>query len=474
MSDLYVTPSTLEVDYDKNLTELYRAITDQKWDRAIAVCRKYPVQAATWVVRHYEDDNEIMWRFLPIHSACARQPPASLIQALLRAYPDGAKCIDDQGMYALHYACGNQASRDVIRQLLVHFPEAAKIADPRGMLPIHYLACWGPSSVAVVDMLLVAHHDVGKARDEDGNAPLDLAREGDYPEREAVIRALTKKWNTKKSSRSLTLIAEEDDDEKKDEESYLHSPASSMGATSPKSQISPRNASEVSRLEEQIRKLRGELGTHQKTQKTKQVQQHGNQDPEPSSTSNTKTRKIELEWQKRYNDLENQMDTRERELGRENKLLREEEVELRKEMGLLQADLQIRSMSGSEKDQEIESLKKDLDESTDENRELRDTLGDLMEQHNAFKKRSHNLSDRLGSLSVSLESMMDQQQTLTTSMRARNEQYTTVLQKRQEKLQELEKLEQTLEADGHGLDSSLEKQMKEMEVIAAVIAAARQ
>ena len=79
-----------------------------------------PDQAATWVVRHYEPDEEdgedeeleIMWRFLPLHSACARQPPASVVTALLCAYPDGAKCQDDQGMYALHYACGNQASRD--------------------------------------------------------------------------------------------------------------------------------------------------------------------------------------------------------------------------------------------------------------------------------------------------------------------------------------------------------------------------
>lgn len=59
--DLYVTPSTLEVDYEKNLTELYRAITDQDWETAIRVCEDDPVQAATWVVRHYEaeeDDDE--------------------------------------------------------------------------------------------------------------------------------------------------------------------------------------------------------------------------------------------------------------------------------------------------------------------------------------------------------------------------------------------------------------------------------
>jgi len=122
-----------------------------------------------------------MWRFLPIHSACARKPPAELIAALLKAYPDGAKCVDDQGMYPLHYACGNQASREVVRQLIMAYPEAAKKADPRGMLPIHYVACWGPSSTAVIDMILVANRDVATAQDEDGNTPMDLALEADYP-----------------------------------------------------------------------------------------------------------------------------------------------------------------------------------------------------------------------------------------------------------------------------------------------------
>lgn len=119
--DLFVTPSTLEVDYDKNLTELYQAIVDENWGEAVAVAERDPLQAATWVVRHYQDENsnsnsnelqsvvsgrttnpgdsdpEIMWRFLPLHSACARQPPASVITALLKAYPDAAKCVDDQG-----------------------------------------------------------------------------------------------------------------------------------------------------------------------------------------------------------------------------------------------------------------------------------------------------------------------------------------------------------------------------------------
>ena len=217
--DLLVTPSTLEVDYDKNLTTLYQAITDQDWEQAIAVAERDPIQAATWVVRHYQDENqsvvsgrtgyttanggdpEIMWRFLPLHSACARQPPTAVLTALIRAYPDAAKCVDDQGMYALHYACGNQAPAAGVRNLLVQFPRAALKPDPRGMLPLHYLACWGPSQMSVVDMLLVATKDRIHQRDHDGNTPLDLAMQGEYPEAKAVAEAL-RNWISSSNSRS--------------------------------------------------------------------------------------------------------------------------------------------------------------------------------------------------------------------------------------------------------------------------------
>mmetsp|Transcript_15846 Transcript_15846/g.36520 ORF Transcript_15846/g.36520 Transcript_15846/m.36520 type:complete len:406 (-) Transcript_15846:165-1382(-) len=186
----------LEVDFHENITDLYKAITESDWDEAIRAVKKNPDEAKTWVVRKHEDDpTKNMWRFLPIHSACARQPPASVIKALLAAYPSGARSVDDQGMYALHYAAGNQASREVIRALLMAFPDAAKLTDPRGMLPIHYIACWGPSSISVVDMILVANRNISDCKDEDGNTPSDLAKDGDYPESNAVVAAL-KRWST--------------------------------------------------------------------------------------------------------------------------------------------------------------------------------------------------------------------------------------------------------------------------------------
>mmetsp|Transcript_753 Transcript_753/g.835 ORF Transcript_753/g.835 Transcript_753/m.835 type:complete len:546 (+) Transcript_753:75-1712(+) len=182
----------LEVDYDKNVTGLYESISESDWDVAIDDVKANPEEAKTWVVRRHRDgvQDGVMWRFLPIHSACARQPPEPLINTLLSVYPDGAKCLDDQGMLPIHYACGNQASIEVIRLLLLANADGAFTADPNGMLPIHYVSQWGPSSPSVINVLLFSNRNVANAKDIDGNTPLDLAREGDYPERDDVVYAL--------------------------------------------------------------------------------------------------------------------------------------------------------------------------------------------------------------------------------------------------------------------------------------------
>ena len=91
----------LEVDVEDS-TALYKAITESDWDAAIGAVERNPEEAKTWVVKkHTEDPSKTVWRFLPIHSACARQPPTELIMALIAAHPEGARCVDGQGMYAL-------------------------------------------------------------------------------------------------------------------------------------------------------------------------------------------------------------------------------------------------------------------------------------------------------------------------------------------------------------------------------------
>jgi ankyrin repeat protein len=188
----------MEVDYDKNITQLYYAISHSKWEEALDAVHHNPHEAMTWVVRYHpgkkkkDPTKSVMWRFLPLHSACARDPPSQVIEALLKAYPEGVQCPDNQGMVPLHYACSNQASRDVVRRLLVAYSPAAQIPDPRGMLPLHYLACWGPSTIRVLDMLVVAYRDALHRQDQEGKTPLDLAMDGDNEE---VIAAL-KRWRS--------------------------------------------------------------------------------------------------------------------------------------------------------------------------------------------------------------------------------------------------------------------------------------
>ena len=92
----------------------------------------------------------------------------------------------------LHYACGNQASSSVIRMLLSANPSATKTADPSGMIPIHFAARWGPSSVSVIDMLILTDSSCRQIRASDGLTALDMAKVGDYTERADVISSLSR------------------------------------------------------------------------------------------------------------------------------------------------------------------------------------------------------------------------------------------------------------------------------------------
>jgi predicted nucleic acid-binding Zn-ribbon protein len=457
-----VVPSNLEVDYDKNITRLYQAITSCDWDEALSAIKRNPEEARTWVVRYsdeeVDDDDEplIMWRFLPIHSACARQPPASVIQALLHAYPDSAKCIDDQGMYALHYACGNHASREVIRLLLMSFPDAAKIADPQGMLPIHYLACWGPSSVSVIDMVLVANRDVASAQDHEGQTPIDLALDGQYPERNAVVAAL-KRWldntGSAKSGHSNATsslprggsslnskVSTDFREEKKEPETNPYSPIREQIESIP-DVATPRT---VGRLKYEIQSLKSDQ------------------------------KKLETNWEQRLVYQKDQFGDQMHDLAQRLKDLETEQNESGRQIAMLQQDLQ-------DRDKELLETKEDLGETrtqlrtTEEERDaLRETLADLTEQHDKFKKRSEMMGDRLGSLNASLFSMMDQQTVVLDAMKAREAQLSALSNLRRNKMKELVAMEEEEPSEETDLNSCLLKQTKEMEAITAVIAAVRQ
>ena len=79
----------------------------------------------------------------------------------------------------------------MIRLLLSVNPSATKTADPEGKVPLHYAACWGPSSVIVVDMLLLTDASSRDMRASGGLRALDMAKAGDYPGRADVVSSLS-------------------------------------------------------------------------------------------------------------------------------------------------------------------------------------------------------------------------------------------------------------------------------------------
>eukprot|EP00557_Chaetoceros_sp_GSL56_P001319 CAMPEP_0176494138 /NCGR_PEP_ID=MMETSP0200_2-20121128/9924_1 /TAXON_ID=947934 /ORGANISM="Chaetoceros sp., Strain GSL56" /LENGTH=631 /DNA_ID=CAMNT_0017891851 /DNA_START=47 /DNA_END=1939 /DNA_ORIENTATION=+ len=184
----------LEVDCDLNPTDLYTSICALDWKRALRALEKNPIESRIWVVKRdpcSDKDSDVV-RFLPLHSACARQPPLDLIIKLLSLYSDASSIVDDNGMYPLHYACANQASAEVIELLLVHYPEAnSHRVEMNGSLPIHLSAQWGVSSPVVMKLLLNQNTSLACARDSDDLSPLELAiHADDYEYKEEVVEIL--------------------------------------------------------------------------------------------------------------------------------------------------------------------------------------------------------------------------------------------------------------------------------------------
>lgn len=266
----------LEVDYDNKVTDVYRFISNSQWEDAFHALKQNPIEAKTWVVRYNEDDKKgLMWRFLPLHSACARQPPEYIVKALIDSYPSGTELCDDQGKYALHYAAANQASAAVIQLLTDAFPNAATTSDPEGKLPLHWMAIEGPLEVKAVQILTLATKKLVDIMDDDGYTPLDYAQSGNYMYRQETIAVLTgqnpfftNKNQTPKISKpvfefseSLTNI----------QCTPLNSSGRSVVTTATRGEASVNKS--VAKFKKQILKLKAEIAFHQAEYEEKIVSQ---------------------------------------------------------------------------------------------------------------------------------------------------------------------------------------------------------
>ena len=131
---------------------------------------------------------------LPIHHACSKSAPESIVDALLRACPKGAQSKDDQGRLALHHACRKRATDRVVRTLLRVYPRAAQIKDDQDKLPIHY-ACQHGTTTSAVAHLLTAYADSVAVKNGFGQTPLDEAKDAvdnGNEDMESIVKLLNK------------------------------------------------------------------------------------------------------------------------------------------------------------------------------------------------------------------------------------------------------------------------------------------
>ena len=158
---------TNEVDYEHR-TILFRLILKKDWRAVVQRAAEYPHEAATWIVTKGFNGN---LRFLPLHKACVLAPPEGVIDALLDAYPEGARCTDQDSWVPLHCACFYGSSEEVVRALLRAYPKGAQCLDDEGRCALSY-SCLKAASAPVVIALLSAFPKGAMVKDNEERLPL--------------------------------------------------------------------------------------------------------------------------------------------------------------------------------------------------------------------------------------------------------------------------------------------------------------
>jgi len=102
----------------------------------------YPEEARIWINSSGTENTVFswsVWRRLPLHEACRRQPPPVLIYALLAAYPESTNAESHFGELPLHAAVRCGACAEVVNCLLAAYPSAVFARDNSGCTPLDIL-----------------------------------------------------------------------------------------------------------------------------------------------------------------------------------------------------------------------------------------------------------------------------------------------------------------------------------------------
>lgn len=128
------SPSQVEVEAFKNPTELFQLINFGRWEKVVKRLIFYPDEANVWIVNKNETDGKTKWRYLPLHMVCLQSnPPSSVVKALIDAYPNGARCRDNDSNLPLHYLCAEGSNDPKVLECLIDaYPGSLQQTDKYG------------------------------------------------------------------------------------------------------------------------------------------------------------------------------------------------------------------------------------------------------------------------------------------------------------------------------------------------------
>lgn len=464
---------TFEVDFDTNPTDLYTAICAGEWENATSIVKENPDQARIWVVRHDpEDDSAILWRFLPLHSACARQPSDSLVEALLLAYPDAASAKDDQGFLPLHYACGNRASDGAVNMLLIVYPQGADVRDPYGgKLPLHHLAQWGTFSAGVVNMLLAVHPGAISEKDSSGYLPLDLAKAANYPGRNVVITALKRCMVASKmrsSETPITCSRDVDITQELDTIDNQHETIDNMNeelatlreeTDQLRSQVeSERSASNetISAEKEKVTTLSNELAEIQSELASVKTAYHESESDYATHTEETKKCRYEIIALKE----EKERTIKERDTISEKLELKQKTSE--DTISRLEARIETQHHELAEKHSNLESLQSMIEKLEEECNFLKDSNVNLTEEAE-YLKECKDTSDKIDVLFTNLINLQGRYEGLQKITMDQDRMFKAAVVEREQKILEIAQLEEKLRVNTSEEHDKLLNELKTQE-----------
>jgi hypothetical protein len=174
----------------KTATKLWTHISGRSWKRAMFRLSRTPEEAAVWTMIEDETcpEGDSCYR-LPLHRACALNPPRYVVEELLKAHPNAVSSPEKYSMLPLHISAAFHANEEVIECLLTKHPEAVQKKDAWNRLPLH-IACASGSSLAVINRLLEAFPASLEHRDNWGRTPLNCASQSQCPNKKLIVTAL--------------------------------------------------------------------------------------------------------------------------------------------------------------------------------------------------------------------------------------------------------------------------------------------